>query len=361
MTEPVEERREAPEKPKWWAPDFSHRLEAGGKAAAGVLGAVGASTFLFYLLGFVIVNLYLLSAGARDIELSKPAYLPAGIAFAVVLVTAVGGIYLLFSFLADGVAGWPRRIAVAGAALLLHLCLSFLFLVILYEEPLTQSAEQACSYHLGDSFLGRLGAYGGFLIGLGILETLLLVVLVARPSGGRVLPRRTETVLLTCLPFVGLLLLVTWGTDVYPTMNPALGGGRPTMIRLGVPEAHAREGLEALGLPFDDQVSQPAGLVDQTEENLLLILLGDDGNHDKVLVPQASVETLQFLSGETQLELKLLNLLEKKLGRPLEPETESRVRRLAGREALCCVVKCAADSKSIEKVRLDYCLGKPCS
>jgi hypothetical protein len=74
-----EEKEEEKNKP----PTRVERLTNLSKLITTGLGAVAGTAFLFYAMGFVIVSLYLQSFGVRGFELTKPAYLTAGIAFAI--------------------------------------------------------------------------------------------------------------------------------------------------------------------------------------------------------------------------------------------------------------------------------------
>jgi hypothetical protein len=60
-------------------------IENMAKAVGAVAGAIVASGFFFYILGYIFVSNYYASFGYRSFDLDKPAYLGAGIIFVLAL------------------------------------------------------------------------------------------------------------------------------------------------------------------------------------------------------------------------------------------------------------------------------------
>jgi hypothetical protein len=234
------------------------------KDVTTLAGAATGISFVFYLFGFIIVNLHLLSLGVRSFNLADPAFLPAGIAF---VFFAIGPLLLFVYPLLQSKRSLLSRI----------IGLAFLYLPFVGAGCLMFVAG-------GAGGLAEIDAHGGFLgstwstFGWGAISAVSVGAIVLAWSSSTPSQRAPAT---PSAVFVGLVLLIVtlsqWSTRMYGSGNPAFGGGRPASVVL-VLKLGKDGGVDTpgeLGLAAVGNVTTPVRLI--TENDKTVVILNDSG------------------------------------------------------------------------------------
>jgi hypothetical protein len=250
--------------------DFAKDLTTLAGAATGI-------SFIFYLFGFIIVNLRLLSLGIRSFNLADPTFLPAGIAF---VAFALGPVALPLSLL--------LRVQMHPAG-------KFVWLVVL--EAVGVGVGVAVFVAGGVGGLAEIERNGGFFrsawlafgwgpILLALAGAVVLGVAAIKKTADRANVIPSAAFLVVCFICVASS---QWATRTYERGNSAFGGGRPANVVLVL--KLAKDGGMSipadLGLAGTGNVTTPVRLI--SENDKAVVVLNDSGQAlslDRALVAE---------------------------------------------------------------------------
>ncbi len=236
------------------------------KAVAAVFSAIIGSAAIFYVIGFVIVNLYLASLGIRNLEFRKPEYLSAGISFLLanslpIFVTgALEKVYYNTIFIFKK-SEYIKEILSIVLIIFIFIAVEMFFLKIITEPEIVLKAGPAVT-------LKFLADYKIYMI------TLFFFVIYAKLFYLKNFRVNNNYVLaFSSYLIVNLLfLLVTWSLTVYPRVQPAFGGGQPVKIQLLAKNQEAVKIFKSSGIPFEDNLKTiNLKLVDENDNSIIVL------------------------------------------------------------------------------------------
>ena len=289
--------------------DFAGWARQLGKLLGSLAGSVLGAASLFYVLGFVIVNLHLLSLGVRDFALDRLTYLAAGIAFLTLHVAMILlALFLRFALAvvlvgaAQEVRGWRRFLALAAYFLIV---ISLLGMVLNYMAGAV--SPQPALFRWG--YAVAVGGVVALLFNVaGQAFTDPAVRAWARraraqaagepppPSGELHMPLILNVAMAAggvfLLVFALFFLLFFWGGLIYPNLSPAFGGGLPTPVQLVLANADDVPVFDRVGIASSDLLTEQLRLVDMSDDGLIVLL--NDGNAARL--DRARIASILYLA-----------------------------------------------------------------
>lgn len=258
-----------------------------------IFGFTAGLATISYISGFIIVNAYMSSYGIFHFSLLDSQFLIGGLCFLVFF-----GMFIIF-YMAIPLKSTPSETWDRMNKIL--------------EERINEkiqglnikSKQYRQAYEKSFRFSYRLSYYIGFVVSLLISQLkyfalfLLTIIPVLFVSGSDVQivfswqiwawtiisaviillsidalcqngPPRSVPVF-----FAGFFLifsLVIFGKNVYPHISPSVGGGKPPIIRLIIPDDHKKFITNAIDLEINDGLSDSVELLAQSSNSIFLIL-----------------------------------------------------------------------------------------
>ena len=231
------------------------------KSVSNILSGVIGLAALFYLPGFIILNLYLSSYGVRDFTLARVTYLLVGSTFVVFHIIP----FLLLPLTKS------KKVDHAGYILLYVICTILLGLLLYQSLGALETIY----------FSNPSGFYPKKLGSLGIIIVISILIFFQRWVNGHIL----EYIIWVLTSFILITALIVWSRVIYPDINPAFSGGQLVKIRVVTDNADKAYVITKTGLDVVDCISSPVGLIDDTGERLIILLQdGSVVNLDKALI-----------------------------------------------------------------------------
>lgn len=276
-------------------PNIFENIEKITKTISSVSASLVGLSFVFYAIGFVIVNLYLMSLGTRKFDLLNPAYFSAGIMFVAVnfvsIALSVWFTYLGYLQLKKYSADTDKFITYSskpnGTNILLITSIVLSGFVFVVVWLFVSSSSQ----FLNLDFQHKVSQIG-YIIQLSIFSASISVIIQyiveTREIGvSEVLStpalfkkfRMWTSIAILLMIYLPFNLVITWGQSLYPQISPAFGGGQPITIKLVAKDDVSEKSLKAIGIVFTNGVSEPIKLIDDDES---AILISYNGNAVKI-------------------------------------------------------------------------------
>lgn len=278
------------------APDVFENIEKVIKTITSISTSLVGLSFVFYAIGFVIVNLYLLSLGARKFDLLNPAYFSAGITFVGIngasIVFSAWFTFLLYLQLKKNRSGIDKFVTYSSKSTGINILVtvsgilsgfSFWFIWLSFStsaESLNLDWRQKLSQVMYIILLSVFSASVSLMIQY-IIETREIGVdrVLADSTLSKKFRTWTTTAILIML-YIPFNLVTIWGQLYYPQINPAFGGGKPVTIELVAKDDISQKSLETIGIKFTNGISESIKLVDDDEKAILIVL--NNGNAVKI-------------------------------------------------------------------------------
>lgn len=223
------------------------------KFVGSALATVAGTVSLFYVFGFIIVNLYLSSYGVREFALARTTYITSGTVF------------LIFHFLIfvpvplSLLGAFVGRRSRAVVLFFMTFGLYMVFLVIIFSYLINRkilTPDQQNTVLLLEFFYA-------FFAG----------IVAAFASVSRIPQSRGPLIFLVGLsPTFILIFIVMWAQSVYPLIIPAFGGGQPVTIQFSISDVEQVDSFDEIGIEINNKVTEPVGLIDDTGQALLVLL-----------------------------------------------------------------------------------------
>jgi preprotein translocase subunit Sss1 len=286
-TEKIYERKA--EKPTQEA--YSNTMEI-IKLVTALFGAVAAITSIFYVLGFIIVNLHLSSYGIRDFAFDRPNYISSGILFVFFHSISLGVPITFFSYLSQPLFLSRRQRD------LNYYVLQFCKIFVICASIATVYFG---SINLLDTFSGKISPlvitpidwgfqlriwegpfrnYSLFLTGIGMASLYFITQMRTRTEEISETTRKRNYQIIPygilASLFGIIFLLANWAVNIHPFLLPAFGGGKPAITRLIITDSEKTDMFTQIGIPVNGLVTDPVNLVDETSKSITIIL--PDGN-----------------------------------------------------------------------------------
>lgn len=237
----------------------------------GVIKLIGAGTVLIYVIGLIVVQLYLLSVGVSDFGMVRTRFILTGaltllplLLLAFLVFTAVS----LLSFIRSNWKAGGSIVARVGITLFgplwFVLCI-LLGTIFLYDAGVRYKSPT------GDYLLFTLVPVLGVVLGLGAIAGF---IRFGEPLGTVVINRFTLVTLCAQAVFfsllAGFLYLDFFANSVFPIVPEQFGGGRPRSVEVVFPEESATW-ARANGLMSEgDTVTKPLLLLWETDAVIVL-------------------------------------------------------------------------------------------
>ncbi|MCA9735469.1 hypothetical protein KC799_25250 [candidate division KSB1 bacterium] len=275
------------------------RLKQFTSFISATAASLASITFIVYLLGFIIVNDYLRTFGSREFDLTKPAYLSAGITFTFVILMSVLlpiAFILIMSIRADLIKN--KKSDKEWFFSLIFSPIFGLLISMIIINQLTGSRFQ----NLGSTgMMADFKQFGTFLelIALTIFLVGILIptleIMITEPLA-KIPEKSLRSFLLGFPPLIisiAFLMLGSWSDDIYPYISSTYGGGEPTVIQIVASNQEAVFLLESSGIKLTNtMLSEPQMMVDENANSILILL--EDGN--AVRVSKAYIANIIYVS-----------------------------------------------------------------
>jgi hypothetical protein len=251
--------------------------QALAKTAGYVVSAVVASSALFYVAGFVIVNASFLHYSLRDFELSKPEYLTSGIGFTSVVTVITLFVWVFEQRFSRPTSGWsgdlPRSTWLWRVEWFFLTFAVYFVVVLLLDFVSTPPATWRWLFNFR-TLLSYSCLFLGVLVTMFALSVLhRLQQFVHDDSVNKRQRSAAMTLQLTNILVLIPLFLFTWGQFIYPRLSPVFGGGRPMPARLVAVDDASQGLLEQAGVQFDDKgVSLCLEVLSESSSTLIVLL-----------------------------------------------------------------------------------------
>ena len=252
----------------------------------GIVGIAGAITGLSYLVGYIIVNIYLSKFGIHNLELIKSKYLASGLLYLSLSFLLAAVPVITVGLLRERSAGlgalrkW-HTLMLLVANLILAATFVWTFSVILTGVEPPESSVLPVNHRRGFIWFflpaSQLALWFPIVLGSAISPLLDRI----RPYEGRRsvnstpgrltmnLRRRAASIGLAAIfAIISLYVFATW---VYPHVSPTLGGGAPSRVQILLSKSGS-ETIMRLPVTVVDNLSEPIVLLDQTDSSFLLLL-----------------------------------------------------------------------------------------
>lgn len=246
-----------------------------GRAVVQSAAAITALGFVFYGLGYVIVNLNFSQLGVRAFGLVNAIYLPAGVAFVAVAVMPL----LILLGIMNYLLRVPRRpqwslllAPLALTAVYLVVQVVFLMLFVRPDASAAASTNDPSFMAQGAINYGRYPLWAGALALTSFLS--LGIIRLATDEPGEMLGSLVFPIVII-LALLFLLTLFSWARNVYPVGAPEVGGGRTVDVSLVLqpPDGMSPEAFGAsLGLEMTGPVSERVRLLYEDANSITVLL-----------------------------------------------------------------------------------------
>lgn len=244
----------------------------------GIIGSIGG---FCYVIGFMIVNIYLGQYGVHDLALIKPQYFAAGLLYlvlsALIGVSPLVSVSLLRDLRDKGLPIKTRHIVIfIGANLLVLATVIWLTGIFLTgAEPAQFSvvpvqARQAFIWLFLPA--SQLTLWIPLVLGWGVWSIFQKrAARIANPDHSLT---RLRTLMLSAFAVLGVVCIVIsffiFAVWVFPHVSAILGGAAPVNVRLLLSD----EGVavfHSLPVKIQDRSTEPLILIDQTGDHVLLL------------------------------------------------------------------------------------------
>lgn len=264
------------------------------KTITTVSGSVAGLAFVFYSLGFIIVNSFLLTYGIREFVILKPIYLSAGVTFflanSVALFLPIGLALLVIKTIN------PKSVYSIMAITLVTPLFTSLFSWVL--ASLILDFINSVDFHSTQMTIlfREWNKYKLYLLGLFLVSTLMTPIAVSLAgqrgtfkdaikdiNANRFLSAEStraisKFAMLIVLAFV--ILLTAWSQEVYPKISPAFGGGKPVVVQLVILDSKNESLFTNIGIKVNSNVTEQVKLIDESESTITIVT--ENGNAVKV-------------------------------------------------------------------------------
>ncbi len=245
------------------------------------IGIAGSISGLCYVIGFIIVNIYLGQYGVHDLALIKPQYFAGGLLYlllsALIGIVPLVSIYLLRDLREKG-------FAITRGHVFIFLCANLVILatVIWVAGIFLTGAEPAqvsvLPVQVRKAFIwlflpaSQIALWFPLVLGWGILSFIRKRLERAATPNDRLASLRTLLnsafiVLFVVCTLISVFMFAVW---VFPHVSALLGGAAPVNVRLLLSD----EGLAVFhGLPvkITDRSTEPLTLIDQSGDHVLFL------------------------------------------------------------------------------------------
>jgi hypothetical protein len=240
-----------------------------GKQIIQLFGALAGAVGIFYVIGFMIVNVHLLTYGVFEAALPQVGYVAPGVSFVILVLIMTGASIVLFTLTVRGAEALhvPKLIGgVLGIALTLGAG-------ALLASALWSLRGASPTVFL---FLSVIGLVTPLLI---FSEQLPLVHRLVRrvahdsddsPTG---LQRRLQSPAFISTTVALLFAAVlSYGQYIYNQIPPVFGGGQPIVVRFYGPDVAQ---LTTLGIPTEPgqmNLTERVSLIAQTSDRYIVVV-----------------------------------------------------------------------------------------
>lgn len=287
--------------------DAFENIEKVTKTITSITASLAGLSFVFYALGFVIVNSHLISFGARKFDLLNPTYFSAGIVFVIVNSAAIAfplwftiTQYIRSKLIDEETKRPPTyRFNRFDFFTVLPIVLTGATFFLIWTS-LASNPEQA-SKNL--SWLQI--AYVVFLSIFSASATAVIQYIIETRNTGISKIFSNSDLLkgfsnwtssaMVLLIFLSLTLVVMWGRYMYPQISPAFGGGQLINVEMVAKDNDSQVSLESLELKFTKGVSESVKLVDDDEKAILIVL----SNGNAVRIPKELLSNVIYLKAQS--------------------------------------------------------------
>jgi hypothetical protein len=252
------------------------RLTHIGEQVGPILTAIAGTAAIFYVLGFMIVNLFLSGYGIREFSLANARYLSAGIVF-----VFYHGLILLVALVLGksyrGRKGWGQEKTVRHLFLVLLGLLYGLVGIVAYQYLFLA----IFTVRVKGPLLWILLRTGGHQLMLLILSFFVFIKGAAAPNLDNEKKAEHWTVKFGAIDplayslftLVALFMLAyLWARTVYPYIRPGFGGGFPVVVQIIPAESETLEILSNMGIEVQNGATISIGLLEDTEKSLFVLL-----------------------------------------------------------------------------------------
>lgn len=286
--------------------NLSKRLEDIVKVVGAILAPIAGTISILYLLGFIIVNVYLASFGIRAFSLARATYISAGILFVIThfIISVFGSIlsWIVISLWIKVEERVKKKPGLQHKAtfFLIYLVIASIFFFVIFLLGLFAflHAPTAPVGSMSPFQLTFLIKYESLVVIIIMIMTGILIGMLIRwyinrhvVAGYRELTNLVSLnkFILTCLVLMSPLLLMNtlqmWARSLYPEISPAFGGGAPVVVRLEVFDDKNSNLFTEIGLDVANNLTSPIRLIDNTDETLIILLNnGNAAELDKSLI-----------------------------------------------------------------------------
>lgn len=295
-----DKKREDSEKPSSWA-----SINEITKSVTTLSAMVASASFVFYGLGFIIVNSYLMSFGLREFDLLSPTYLSAGIVFVftniVSIAISVGFALLLrrrHELQGASQSSWETIVNWFIPFSAGFLAFFFLGLILNNITSMGERGAASISDYWPYAIFLSLAAFG--------IEVIAEMLVTANQTGLKQILSQPDLLkkfgtnagwTLVFILFFSLLLVSLWSQEVYPKISPAFGGGRPITVRVVLADK-SKEGLFLdTGIQISSNISEPLQLIDENDESITALL----SNGNAVKLSKSLISNIIYLSSQKVL------------------------------------------------------------
>lgn len=261
---------------------FSGKLSNNSNLFMNVIGVVTGSVSLFYVFGYIIVNLRLLNIGVRDFALGNPTYLAAGISFMVFITVFI----IIPTWAGCDLKKRDEKIKPNSEdslkIRLLGIIFYNMFIPLLSAFSSVMVIEQISSTRDNNFFIWSF-VLVLFIVTVGI-------VIFDRFNGPlEVNHKQIPVYWLMSLIFTILVLFIlwvlTWSNYIYPQIKAGFGGGQPVTVQLVISDDKNATLFTQIGIAINKNTTEPIQLLDDTGTTLIVVLSnGNAARIDKSLI-----------------------------------------------------------------------------
>lgn len=262
----------------------SLRIDDIMKAVTTISGAIAGLGFIFYALGFIVVNSYLSTFGIHEFDILKPSYLSAGVVFvfANTLIIAIPvGLGLILLKIVD-----PKSSRAAFAfpffGTVFVVVFSFLFATVIINF-LTAGLQSDQGINLFVSWK-QYGLYSLSIFIFASMSALIAFMLVGLgETPGNIIKDTLSDKAMSLEFFRGVgrssiflllaifLLLTAWSHDIYPRIGAEFGGGKPATVQIVVLDSNNQSLFTAMGIDMNSNVSEKIRLIDENDNYVTVV------------------------------------------------------------------------------------------
>lgn len=294
--------------------DIFENIEKVTKTITSITASLAGLSFVFYALGFVIVNSHLISFGARKFDLLNPAYFSAGIVF-IVVNSAAMAFPLWFTitlYMRSKLIKKENKQSANNSSkgIDLFTITSIVLTAAIFSliwANLGSTTDQSAYANAGWKQMGWQIGYVAFLSILSAsVTTIIQNIIETQETGFSNVLSNSELLkkfsmwtssAIVIIIFLSSTLVVMWGRYMYPQISPAFGGGQLINVQLVAKDSNSQVSLESLELKFTKGVSESVKLVDDDENAILIVL----SNGNAVRIPKELLSNIIYLKSQSSL------------------------------------------------------------